>query len=117
MVLGHLTLECVGEVVCNIEYNVFGCDRGICEVFVPVENRAGHSCYTCQLDPQFPALIVIEGCAKPIGIDAVFRKGYVSVGLLVDEGEGFYANGGEWHCVVVMGAIEVGIYGDWRGCA
>ena len=93
-VLGHLTLECVGKVVCDIEYNIFGWDGGIHEVFMFVENHGGYFCYTCQLDPQVPARMVHKGCAEPIGFDAVFGKGFASVGFFVDGG--FHANGDEW---------------------
>ena len=108
--LGHLILECVGKFFCGVKYNVFGCDGDIGEVSVFVENHARYSCCTCRLDPQVPALIVLGGCAEPIVFDTVFGKGFVSVGLFVDEG--FHADGDEWHSIVVMGAIEVGIYGD-----
>ena len=57
---------------------------------------------------------MLWGGAKVVGFHAVFDKGFLSVGLFVDED--FHADGDEWHSNIVMGAIEAGICRDCRVC-
>ena len=50
---------------------------------------------------------MVELGAQDKALAAVFGEGAATFGFVVDEG--FHANGDERSCVVVMGAVHVGV--------
>ena len=61
----------------------------------------------CVCHPHCPSAVVVERGAQDKALAAVFGKSAATFGFVVDEG--FHANGDERSCVVVMGAVHVGV--------
>ena len=61
----------------------------------------------CIFHPHFPSAVVVERGTQDKALAAVFGESAATFGFVVDEG--FHANGDEGSCVVVMGALHVGV--------
>ena len=109
----------VGHVAFDFFRELFGCsnhavsrgDGGRGEVLMLMENRRGDARSASVRHPHCPSAVVVKRGAEDKALAAVFGESTAPFGFVVDEG--FHANGDEGSCVVVMGAVHVGVSGDF----
>ena len=106
-VLRHAAFDLFGELFGCCKYAVGRGDSGRCEVLVLVKNCRRDARGACIFHPHGPSALVVKRGAQDKALAAVFGKNAAMFGFVVDEG--FHANGDEGSCVVVMGAVHVGV--------
>ena len=94
---------------------LFGCckhafgkgDSGRCEVLVLVKNCCRDARRACIFHSHGPSAVVVKRCAQDKTLAVMFGEGASTFWLVMDKS--FHANGDEGSCVVVMGALHVGV--------